>query len=150
MPNRPAGKAGRRCDDASRRQYCRKNAFHGRYSSSCCAAPRRPSSNHPRVTSFNLPCFALIALAFIRTSTPPLIIVNNGHGGEYSALSARLILQREGRRLANASRPPSGMPGLKPRADAPELLVAVAPERRTRRGHGGRVCSHRERRDRDQ
>ena len=40
---------------------------------SSCAAPRRPSYNHPRATTFNLRCFALIALAFIVHPTAPLM-----------------------------------------------------------------------------
>jgi hypothetical protein len=34
----------------------------------CARPPRRPSCNQPRTTTFNRACFALTALAFIRTS----------------------------------------------------------------------------------
>ena len=90
MPKAPAGKAGSRCDDASRRhQHCRKNAFHDRYSS-FCAAPRRPPSNHPRPTSFDPACFALTPLALIRRPTA-WMSSTAGTAASKIASSARLI-----------------------------------------------------------
>src|SRR5215469_11632142 len=78
-----------------------------------------------------------------------------GAAAKKIAASARLIVRRAGGRLTGASRPPSECQiqilsrGPK-RSLAPTLSVAVAPERRARRGHGGCVCSRGERWDRDQ
>jgi|SRR5215831_4231623 len=152
MPKAPAGEAGSRSDDASRRhQHCCKNAFHDRCSS-FCAAPRCALHNHPRTLTLNLPCFALTALALIRTSNRAMDERDSRHRGEQLAAPARLIVRRTGSRLAGASRPPSECQILNrgQKRSLPKLSVAVASERRARRGHGGCVCSLRERRDRNQ
>jgi len=117
--------------------------------------PRRPSCNHPRTTTFNLPCFALTALAlqFVRP-TAPLTSPNSRHRGEQKRFIGKTDLAARGRptrarkqaALSNARSLAANRNARLPS----KLLVAVASERGTRRGHGGRVCSQRERRDRDQ
>src|SRR6266567_6174115 len=96
MPKAPAGEAGSRCDDASRRhQHCCKNAFHDRYSS-FCAAPRRHSCNHPWATTFDLPCFALTALAFIRTSNRAMDEAHEQAARRAKALIGKIDLAARG------------------------------------------------------
>ena len=178
MPKASTGEAGSRSDDTSRRHQHRcKNAFHDRCSS-FCAAPRRALCNHPRSTTlnlpcfnlpcfdlpcfdlpcfdlpcFDLPCFALIALALIRTSSRAMDERDSWRRGEQNRRIGAIDHAPCGRPTRRCEPTAKRMPDLEPgqkRSLAPTSSVAVAPERRARRGHGGCVCSRGERRDRDQ
>src|SRR5262249_43381332 len=100
-------------------------------------------------------CLALLGsrLRSFEHPTAPLMSRQPASRRAKIAASARLILRRAGGRLAGTSRPPSECQILsrgQKRPLAPTSSVAVASERRARRGHGGCVCSRGERRDRDQ
>jgi len=92
---------------------------------STCAAPRRPSCNHPGATTFDLPCFALTPLALIRTSNRATDELGSGHRGEQNRCMARLIVRRNGGRPAGSKPAAKRMPDLEPRAETlarPEIV----------------------------
>src|SRR5262249_23044423 len=68
-----------------------------------CAAPRRPSCNHPRPTSFNPACFALTPLALIRTSNR-MDEPNSRHRGEQNRLIGEIDRAGKGWPLLTSTR----------------------------------------------
>jgi hypothetical protein len=92
MPKASAGEARSRSDDASRRhQHCCKNAFHDRIPHFAPPLDVLDVIICAQAT-FNLPCFALTALALIRTSSRTIDAPNSTHRDEQKRFIGKIDL----------------------------------------------------------